>query len=96
MEKTRKSLEARLDKLLAADKKDDVITFEQLGVDRLEMPVKKVRMSIASDSESFGFSIITYGSSKPLFCSSEVRFTILISWAISGRVSFQRPRYSDR
>ena len=35
MEKTRKSLEARLDKLLAADKKDDVITFEQLGVDRL-------------------------------------------------------------
>ena len=35
MEKTRKSLEARLDKLLAADRKDDVITFEQLGVDRL-------------------------------------------------------------
>lgn len=35
MEKTRKSLEARLDKLLANDKKDDVITFEQLGVDRL-------------------------------------------------------------
>ena len=35
MEKTRKSLETRLDKLLAADRKDDVITFEQLGVDRL-------------------------------------------------------------
>ena len=35
MEKTRKSLEARLDKLLATDKKDDVINFEQLGVDRL-------------------------------------------------------------
>ena len=35
IEKTRKSLKARLDKLLAADKKDDVITFEQLGVDRL-------------------------------------------------------------
>lgn len=35
MEKTRKSLQARLDKLLASDKKDDVITFEQLGVDRL-------------------------------------------------------------
>jgi len=35
MEKTRKSLEARLDKLLATDRKDDVITFEQLGVDRL-------------------------------------------------------------
>ena len=35
MEKTRKSLQARLDKLSAADRKDDVITFEQLGVDRL-------------------------------------------------------------
>lgn len=35
MEKTRKSLETRLDKLLNADKKDDVVTFEQLGVDRL-------------------------------------------------------------
>ncbi len=35
LEKTKKSLEARLDKLLAEDKKDDVVTFEQLGVDRL-------------------------------------------------------------
>ncbi len=35
MEKTRKSLETRLDKLLNTDKKDDVVTFEQLGVDRL-------------------------------------------------------------
>lgn len=35
MEKTKKSLQTRLDKLLAKDKKDDVITFEQLGVDRL-------------------------------------------------------------
>ena len=35
MEKTRKNLQTRLDKLLADDKKDDVITFEQLGVDRL-------------------------------------------------------------
>ena len=35
MEKTRKSLQTRLDKLLGADRKDDVITFEQLGVDRL-------------------------------------------------------------
>lgn len=35
MEKTRKGLEARLDKLRATDRKDDVITFEQLGVDRL-------------------------------------------------------------
>jgi N12 class adenine-specific DNA methylase len=35
MEKTRKSLEARLEKLQAEDRKDDVITFEQLGVDRL-------------------------------------------------------------
>ena len=35
MEKTRKSLEARLEKLQANSRKDDVITFEQLGVDRL-------------------------------------------------------------
>ena len=35
MEKTRKTLEAKLEKLRAADRKDDVITFEQLGVDRL-------------------------------------------------------------
>ena len=35
MEKTRKSLEARLRKLQDTDRKDDVITFEQLGVDRL-------------------------------------------------------------
>ncbi len=35
MEKTRKSLEAKLEKLLANERKDDVITFEQLGVDRL-------------------------------------------------------------
>lgn len=32
MEKTRKGLEARLEKLRATDRKDDVITFEQLGV----------------------------------------------------------------
>ena len=35
MEKTRKGLEARLEKLRATERKDDVITFEQLGVDRL-------------------------------------------------------------
>ena len=35
MEKTRKSLQARLDKLINGDRKDDVIIFEQLGVDRL-------------------------------------------------------------
>ena len=35
MEKTKKSLETRLEKLLNEDKKDDVVTFEQLGVDRL-------------------------------------------------------------
>ena len=35
MEKTRKTLEAKLDKLRADSRKDDVITFEQLGVDRL-------------------------------------------------------------
>ncbi len=35
LEKTKKSLEARLDKLTASDRKDDVVTFEQLGVDRM-------------------------------------------------------------
>ena len=35
MEKTRKSLETRLARLLDDERKDDVITFEQLGVDRL-------------------------------------------------------------
>ncbi len=35
LEKTRKSLEARMEKLQATERKDDVITFEQLGVDRL-------------------------------------------------------------
>ena len=35
MEKTRKTLEAKLEKLRADSRKDDVITFEQLGVDRL-------------------------------------------------------------
>lgn len=35
MEKTRKSLEARLERLNDQSKKDDVVTFEQLGVDRL-------------------------------------------------------------
>jgi len=35
MEKSRRSLQARLDKLMATERKDDVVTFEQLGVDRL-------------------------------------------------------------
>ncbi|GHU89243.1 hypothetical protein FACS1894202_06990 [Clostridia bacterium] len=35
MEKTKKSLEVRLRKLLDAKKRDDVVTFEQLGCDRL-------------------------------------------------------------
>ena len=35
LEKTRRSLEARMEKLQATERKDDVITFEQLGVDRL-------------------------------------------------------------
>ena len=35
LERTKKSLEARLEKLQAESRKDDVVTFEQLGVDRL-------------------------------------------------------------
>ena len=35
MERTRKALETKLEKLRSDERKDDVITFEQLGVDRL-------------------------------------------------------------
>lgn len=35
LEKTKKTLQARLEKLQANERKDDVVTFEQLGVDRL-------------------------------------------------------------
>lgn len=35
LERTKRGLEARLEKLQAEHRKDDVVTFEQLGVDRL-------------------------------------------------------------
>ena len=35
MEKTRKTLETKLEKLRSDERKDDVVTFEQLGIDRL-------------------------------------------------------------
>ncbi len=35
LERTKKSLEARLERLQADDRKDDVVNFEELGVDRL-------------------------------------------------------------
>ena len=35
MEKSRKALQVRLDKLNDQSRKDNVVTFEQLGVDRL-------------------------------------------------------------
>ena len=35
MEKTRKSLETRLEKLHKEERKDDVVTFEELGIDKL-------------------------------------------------------------
>lgn len=35
MEKTKKSLSVRLEKLNNESKKDNVVTFEELGVDRL-------------------------------------------------------------
>ena len=35
LEKTRKNLESRLERLKAEERKDDVVIFEQLGVDRL-------------------------------------------------------------
>jgi N12 class adenine-specific DNA methylase len=35
LEKTKKNLEAKLSQLMASERKDDVVTFEELGVDRL-------------------------------------------------------------
>ncbi len=35
LEKTRKTLETELEKLRSDERKDDVVTFERLGVDRL-------------------------------------------------------------
>ena len=35
MERTRKSLETRLEKLNDQSTKDDTVTFEELGIDRL-------------------------------------------------------------
>ena len=35
LERTKKSLETKLEKLMSTERKDDVVTFEQLGVDRL-------------------------------------------------------------
>ena len=35
LERTRRQLEARLEKLQANHRKDDVVTFEQLGVDMM-------------------------------------------------------------
>ena len=35
IEKTKRDLESKLEKLQGSDRKDDVVTFEQLGVDRL-------------------------------------------------------------
>ena len=35
LEKTRRSLEAKLEKLQSTERKDDVVNFEQLGIDRL-------------------------------------------------------------
>ena len=35
MERTRKQLESKLEKLQANERKDDIVTFEELGIDRL-------------------------------------------------------------
>ena len=59
---------------------------------REEIPVRNVKISIARLSASFVRFIITYGSRSPLFLSSLVRLTILISCAMSGIVSCQLPR----
>lgn len=35
LERTKKSLQVKLEKLQSDERKDDVVTFEQIGVDRL-------------------------------------------------------------
>ena len=42
MEKTKKSLKAKLEKLNDQTRKDDVVTFEQLGVDRPQKGMKSI------------------------------------------------------
>ena len=51
LEKTRKSLEAKLEKLNDQSRKDVVITFEQLGVDKLfnELTFKQCRNNVFVD-----------------------------------------------
>ena len=61
MEKTRKSLQARLEKLTDTARKDDVVTFEQLGVDRLfvdESQAYKNLFHLHKNEDVAGLSII--------------------------------------
>ena len=51
MERTRKSLEARLAKLNDQSRKDDTVTFEQLGIDRL-LDRKSTRLNSSHPSSS--------------------------------------------
>ncbi|GHV33057.1 hypothetical protein FACS18949_06020 [Clostridia bacterium] len=53
LERTKKSLEAKLDKLLKRKKRDDVVTFEQLGCDRLYIDESRPSLSAASIKAKF-------------------------------------------
>ena len=62
MEKTQKSLQVRLDKLNDQTRKDNVVTFEQLGVDRLCKEIRGINAS-ADVGEYLGFKLnVTFDS----------------------------------
>ena len=64
MEKTRKGLEARLEKLRATDRKDDVITFEQLGVDRLFVDEAHASRTCSSTQNAQCCGLVHIGSAE--------------------------------
>ena len=62
MEKTQKSLQVRLDKLNDQTRKDNVVTFELLGVDRLCKEIRGINAS-ADVGEYLGFKLnVTFDS----------------------------------
>ncbi len=51
MERTRKSIDAKLEKLNDQSRKDDVVTFEELGVDRIFIDEAHYYKNLASFSK---------------------------------------------
>lgn len=57
MEKTKKTLQAKLQKLNDQSRKDDVVTFEQLGVDRC-LWMRATSIKICSSTQKCGISLV--------------------------------------